>query len=159
MSRAEIALLLHVLGAILFFSGAAVAAVGHGMALRRRRPADVAVLLGVARAGVPLVALGLVLLVAFGAWLIDLRGHDAGEPWLVASIALLAAALAAGAVGGRRAKRARLEAERLAAGEGAAGRSAELEALVRDRLALALNYASGAAGLAILVLMVWRPGA
>jgi uncharacterized membrane protein len=149
------ALLLHLVGVVLFFAGAAVAATGHAFAARRERPAEIALLLGLARAGVPPVVLGLGLVAGSGLWLVDLTGRSLGEPWLAASLALLAASLLLGAAGGRRIRHARTLAERLAA---EAAESDELRRAVRDPSALALNYASAAAGLAVLVLMVWRPG-
>jgi hypothetical protein len=62
-----------------------------------------------------------------------------------------------GALGGRTPKQARLLASRLAA-EGKPA-SPELRRLLDDRRALALNYLSGLLVLAVLVLMVWKPGA
>lgn len=56
---------------------------------------------------------------------------------------------------GQRPKQARRLASRLAAE--AAPASAELRALLDDRLSLAANYASAAVVLAILVLMVFKP--
>jgi uncharacterized membrane protein len=97
-----------------------------------------------------------VLVLGFGLWLVDLHGYGYGAGWVDAALALFAVAMALGAAGGRPAKRARLLAERLAR-EGDA-ESPELRALLADRLARAANYGSGAAVLAILVLMVWRPG-
>lgn len=155
MTAYRTALLLHLLGVVLFFSGVAVAAAGHAFAARRGRAREIALLLGLARAGVPPVALGLLLAVGSGFWLADLTGRSLGEPWLATSLALVAASALLGAAGGRKIRHARTLAERLAA-EGA--ESDELARAVRDRLALALNYAAAAAGIAVLVLMVWRPG-
>jgi uncharacterized membrane protein len=61
-----------------------------------------------------------------------------------------------GAIGGQRPKRARLLAERLAR-EGA-GESPELRALLDHRVTRALNDVSGLLLVAILVLMVFKPG-
>jgi uncharacterized membrane protein len=60
-----------------------------------------------------------------------------------------------GGLGGRTARHTRYLAEELAAAGDAP--SAELRARVAHRPSLLLSYASGAAVLAILVLMVWKP--
>lgn len=152
----EWALFLHLTGAILFFAGLAVAAVGHATARRVGRPSEVAAVLGVARWGVLLVALGLPTAVGAGFWLLDVTNYGL-DGWVVASLALLVVALAGGGAGGQAPKRARLLAEQLA-GEGDQP-SAELDRALRVPVADALNWAAAAAAVAILVLMVWKPGA
>jgi type II secretory pathway component PulM len=62
-----------------------------------------------------------------------------------------------GGIGGARAKRARLEAERLASADDVA--TPAFLAQLRDRTTLALNWGSGLAIVVILVLMIWKPGA
>ncbi|HXV34244.1 MAG TPA: DUF2269 family protein [Gaiellaceae bacterium] len=150
------ALFLHLAGAILFFAGLAVAAAGQSAARRRSRPSEIAVLLGTARWGVLGVALGTVTVVAFGFWLLDLTAHGF-EGWVLASLALLVFALAAGAAGGQAPKRARRLASTLAGEEDLP--SAELHALLHNRRSDALNWAAAVAATAILALMVWKPGA
>lgn len=152
----EWALLLHLLGAILFFAGLAVAAVGQATARRHRRPSHVAALLGTARWGVLLVVAGIVLAVAAGFWLLDETAYGF-DGWVQAALALLVFAAVAGEVGGRQAKAARRLAERLAA-EGDEP-SAELDAALRSPLADGLNALAAAAAVGILLLMVWKPGA
>jgi uncharacterized membrane protein len=152
----EWALFAHLAGAISFFAGLAVAAVGQTAARRRSRPSEVAALLGTARWGVVLVAAGLLLVLGSGFWLLDLTLYGF-DTWIVAALALLAFTIVAGGIGGQGPKRARRLAERLAR-EGDTA-SPELETLLHDRLADALNWASAAAAVAILVLMVWKPGA
>jgi hypothetical protein len=66
-------------------------------------------------------------------------------------------ASALGGIGGRRERATRELAERLAA-EGDAP-SAELRARMRDALTLALSWGSGVVIVAILALMIWKPGA
>jgi len=61
-----------------------------------------------------------------------------------------------GGIGGQRPKRARKLAARLAREE--QPESAQLRALLDDRPALALNYLSAGLVLAIIVLMVFKPG-
>jgi uncharacterized membrane protein len=151
-------LFFHLLGALLFFGGAAVAAVGQLEALRRRRPSEVALLLGTTRWGVLLVGLGALLTIVFGSLLVS-HSHrvtfDAG--WIQAAYGLWVASMVVGAIGGRPARKARELAERLAA-EGDRP-SPELDRAVRDPLSLVLSFASGAILLALVVDMVWKPGA
>jgi uncharacterized membrane protein len=146
---------LHLLGALLFVAGIVLAGVAFEAARRRRRPAEIALLLGLTRTGVLLVAAGGLLLLGFGLWLVELEGFGYGAGWIQAAIALYLVALALGGAGGQRPKQARRLAVRLADDEAPA--SAELRALLDDRLSLAANYASAALVLAILALMVFKP--
>ncbi len=95
-------------------------------------------------------------MLVFGLWLTDLSGFGF-DGWVVAALVLLGVASVAGGVGGQAPKRARRLAERLAA-EGDAP-NAELDALLRRPLSLAFNVGAALAGVAILVLMIWKPGA
>lgn len=151
----ELALFLHIVSAIAFFSGAVVAALCSEKARSRAHAAEVAALLGAARTGALLVMAGSAGVLVFGLWLVDLRERSFTEGWLAASLALLGVALALGAAGGRAPKRARL----LAEAEAGAEVSAKLRALLEDRTARWLNLAATAAGLAVLALMIWKPGA
>jgi uncharacterized membrane protein len=148
------ALLVHLVGAFLFVGGLTVAAVSFEAARRRSEPAEIALLLGLSRWGVVLVGIGGVVVLAGGLWLAGVV-HAYGDAWLDAAIALFVITVAVGGVGGQRPKQARLLATKLAA-EG--GDAAELRRLLDDRTALALNYLGAVLVLAILVLMVWRPG-
>jgi uncharacterized membrane protein len=156
-STENVALFLHLLGAFALIAGSTVAAVAFEAARRRETPAEIALLLGLSRIGVVFVALGTLLVLVFGLWLVDLGDWSYGAGWVDAAIALLVAAVVLGGIGGQRPKRARKLASRLA-GEGAPA-SAELRALLDDGTARAINYLSGLLLLAILVLMVFKPGA
>jgi hypothetical protein len=147
-------LFLHLLSAFVFVSGAVAAGILQVTALRRERPSEIALLLGVTRVAVALVVGGALATLAFG---LALAGHLAqfGDAWVDAAIALWVFAMATGGAGGRTARHARYLAERLAA-EGDRP-SEELRALVAHRPSLLLSYASTAAVAAILVLMVWKP--
>lgn len=157
MSTQQWLLGLHVLAAFLFLSGTIMVGLFQLATLRRSRPSEVARLFAAGRVGVALVSLGALAVLVLGVWLAEEGGYGVGDEWVVASLVLWAVALALGGVGGRAYRRARELAERLAA-EGDAP-SEELDRLVRARAALALNWASLAAVLAILVLMIWKPGA
>lgn len=147
-------LFFHLVGALLFVAGIVVAGVAFEAARRRDRPAEIALLLGIARAGVPLVLAGGLLLAAFGLWLVQLGKFGYGSTWVDASIALYAVALILGALGGRRPKRARQLATQLAAG--ALPLSVELRALLDDPAARTANYGSLAVVLVIVALMVFK---
>jgi uncharacterized membrane protein len=150
----DTALLVHLVAAIGFFAGITLAAAAHSAALRRERPGEIAAVLGLARTGVILVAAATILVLVSGLWLIEETGHSLGDGWLAVSLGLLVASGVLGAVGGRKPKEARRLAERAAGDATADPRIAEL---LRHGGALAANVAAGAAALAILVLMVWRP--
>jgi uncharacterized membrane protein len=154
----DLLLFFHLLGALLFFGGAAVAAVGQLESLRRRRPSEIALLLGTTRWGVALVGLGALLTIVFGSWLVAETSYwSFGQAWIQWAIGLWVATIVLGAVGGRPAREARELAERLAAAGDEP--SEELDRAVRAPLPLALSLASGVLVLAIVVLMVWKPGA
>ena len=149
------ALFFHLLGAFLLVSGAVVAGVAFEAARRRRRPAEIAALLGLSRIGVLLVGVGSLVVVPFGLWLVHLGGWGYGSGWVDAALALFAVMSVLGATGGQRPKRARLLAEQLARED--APESADLRALLDDRVARSLNGVSGVLLVAIVVLMVFKP--
>jgi uncharacterized membrane protein len=126
-------------------------------ARRREQPGEIALLLGLARWGVLIVLLGATLVLAFGLWLVHIEGLSYGTGWIQWAITLYVIALLLGGVGGRRPKQARRLATRLR--EEGAPITPELRALLNDRIADAANYLSALAVLAILVLMVFKPGA
>lgn len=151
----DLALVLHLLGALLFVAGIVLAGVGFETARRRERPSEIALLLATTRIGVLLVALGVVLLAAFGLWMVHLGHWGYGSGWVDASIALFVAALALGGLGGQRPKQARRLASELAARQ--APVSDELRALLDDPVSLIANYVSLALIVAIVVIMVFKP--
>jgi uncharacterized membrane protein len=159
VSEREWALLLHLVGVALLFSGMAVAAVALAGARRRERPGEIAAVLGLTRAGVVLVAAGALLVVGSGLWLVETSNgvYSLGDGWIAAALGLLVLAFILGGLGGQRPKRARKIAEQLAH-EGESARVAELRKLLDDRPSLTLNYASGLCVVAALVVMVWKPG-
>ncbi len=156
MTAANWALFFHLVGAFLFVAGVVVAGVAFEAARRRHRPDEIALLLGLTRSGVLLVALGALLLLPFGLWLVHIEHVGYGAGWVDAALALLAATGLLGAVAGQRPKRARKAAALLAKSGGP--ETPELRALLDDRLSLALNYLSGVLVVAIVVLMVFKPG-
>lgn len=159
MSTYQWLLLFHVLGAFLLLSGSIVAGLLHLAAVLRERPSEVRLLLSLVRPAVPLVGLGSLLTLGLGLWLVGEApyGYAYGDGWVAAAIALWVVASVLGWAGGRPLSRAGELAARLeAAGDQP---SAELRRAVTSARVLLLNYASLAAVVAILVLMVWKPGA
>jgi uncharacterized membrane protein len=151
------ALFLHLLGAFTLVAGVVVASVAFEAARRRRTAGEVALLLRLSRAGVVLVGIGTLLVLPFGLWLVHLESWGYGAGWIDAAIVLLALALVLGALGGRRPKRARKLATRLA-DEGRED-DPELRALLDDPLTRAVNVLAALSLLAVIALMVWKPGA
>ncbi|HZL47874.1 MAG TPA: DUF2269 family protein [Solirubrobacteraceae bacterium] len=150
----DVALFLHLLGALLFVAGIILAGTAFEVARRRERPAEITLLLGLTRIGVVLVAVGGLLLAVFGLWLVHLGGFGYGSGWVDAAIALYLVALALGGLGGQRPKQARRLATQLAAEQMPV--SAELRTLLDDPLSRASNYGSLVIVLVILVLMVFK---
>ncbi len=157
MSKYDWLLLFHVIGAFLLFSGAVVAGLLHFAATRRERPSEIGVLLGLIRPAVVAIGVGAALTLGLGLWLVDEAGYGYGDGWVIAAIVLWAVGNAAGGRGGRPLGEAGDLARRLAA-EGDRP-SEELRRALVDPRVLLLNYLSLAALVAILVLMVWKPGA
>jgi uncharacterized membrane protein len=151
----NVALFFHLLGALLFVAGIVLAGAAFEAARRREQPAEIALLLGLSRIGVALVAVGGLLLPVFGLWLVHLGHFGYGSGWVEAGIVLYVIALALGGLGGRRPKQARQLGSRLA--EQQAPMNDELRVLLDDPVSRAQNYGSLAVILVILVLMVFKP--
>jgi hypothetical protein len=149
-------LFFHIFGVMLFISGIVVAGIAFEAARRRQRAEEVALLLGLGRAAVPLVGLGALLLFACGLWLVGLEEElDYGTAWVSAAIAIFVVAMGLGGYGGQRPKQARMLASQLA--ERGDGVTAELRALLDNPVSRAANYASAALILVVLALMVFKP--
>ena len=157
MSKYDWLLFFHVTGAFLFLGGIVVAwVVGIGAA-RGERPSEIALLMRLATPAAAAIGAGMLLTIVFGLWLVaDLDVYKISDGWIVAALVMWALSGALGGLGGRRDKATRMYAERLAA-EGDEP-SAELRARARDPVAFGLNLASTLLGLAILAVMIWKPG-
>jgi uncharacterized membrane protein len=150
-------LFLHVTGAFLLLGGAVVAASLNLAALRRDRPSEIVVLFGLIRIAVASIIIGTLFLFVFGLWLVHEAGYGYGDGWEVSAIVLLILANAMGGIGGRRDEAtAKLAADLAAQGDQP---SAELRSRVHDPVSLALSYGSGLVLVAILAIMIWKPGA
>jgi uncharacterized membrane protein len=150
-------LFLHVTGAFLLIGGGVVAAALNMAALRRDRPSEVLLLFGLIRIAVISIMAGTLLAFVFGLWLVNEVGYGYGDGWIVAAIVLLILGNALGGFAGSRDARTATFAEQLVAKGDAP--SAELRARVRDPLTFACNYGSGLILVALLAIMIWKPGA
>jgi uncharacterized membrane protein len=146
----------HVTAAFLFVGGSVAAGVLNVLAVRAERPSEAATLLRLIRMTLPAIFVGVGGTLVFGIWLWHELHFSLGAAWIWISLVLWAVANALGGIGGRHQERSRELAERLAR-EGDAP-SDELRALLRDPTGTAISYAAGLATLAILVLMIWKPG-
>jgi uncharacterized membrane protein len=150
-------LFFHVSGAFLLLGGGFVAGALNLAALGRDRPSEVLLLFRLIRIAVGAILLGTLLAFVFGLWLVHEAGYGYGDGWVVAAIVLLILGNALGGIGGRRDDRtAKLARELAAAGDAP---SPELRARVRDPISLALSYGSGLVLVALLAIMIWKPGA
>jgi uncharacterized membrane protein len=157
VSRYDWLLFLHVTGAFLVIGGAVMAGVFNFSAVRSERPSDVVLFFSFARLAVAAIGIGMVLTLGFGLWLVHDAGYGWGQTWIVLAVVLWVLSNAMGGIGGNREKKVRELAERLTA-EGDVP-SPELSARLRDPVWLALSWGSGIVVIAILALMIWKPGA
>jgi uncharacterized membrane protein len=157
VDRYQWLLVFHLAGAFMVLGGATMAAVFNVSALRRERPSEIVVLFRLTRFAVRSITVGMVVALAFGIWLVaDVDFVKWSNTWVIVAVILWFVANALGGIGGRRDKRARQLAEELAA-QGDQP-SAELRARLRDPVSLAFSWGSGLAVIAILALMIWKPG-
>ena len=157
MSTYQWLLVFHVTGAFLLLGGGAIAAALNLSALGRERPSEIVLLFGLIRIAVVAISVGTALAFVFGLWLVHEAGYGYFDGWVIAAFVLLIVANALGGAGGKRDQATAKLARELAASGDAP--SPELRARVRDPISLALSYGSGLVLIAVLALMVWKPGA
>jgi uncharacterized membrane protein len=147
--------MLHVTGAFFLVGGSVTAGVLNVLAQRAERPSESALLLGLIKKAVIVIGIGSGSTLIFGLWLWHELGFGLATWWIWASIVLWVVSNALGGIGGKHQERGRKLAEQLAtAGD---TMTDELRALLRDRRGNALSWLAGAATIAMLVLMIWRP--
>lgn len=156
MSKYDWLLFLHVTGAFFALGGVVMAGVFNIASLRSGRPSEIALLFRLTRVAVVAIGIGMVLTLVFGLWLVHYLGYGWGQTWIVLALVFWVLSNAVGGIGGGREKRTRELAERLAAAGDAP--SPELSARLRDPVWIALSWSSGALMVAILALMIWKPG-
>jgi uncharacterized membrane protein len=148
--------MLHITGAFFLVGGSVSAGVLNVLAGRADRPSEIALLLRLIKPVVAVIGVGIATTLVFGIWLWHEQGYGIGTAWIWASLVLWVLAAALGGRGGKYQERTRKLAEQLAAAGEAT--TDELRALVRDPRGNALSWLAGVATLAILVLMIWKPG-
>jgi len=156
VTTAQWLLMLHITAAFFLVGASVTAAILNALAVRAERPSETASFLRLVRVTLPIIGIGVAGTLVFGLWLWHEQHFGLDAWWIWASLVLWVLANALGAMGGRHQERSRKLAEELAASGDAS--SGELRALLRDRRGNALSWLAGLATLAILVLMVWKPG-
>lgn len=159
MSLDDWILSLHVLSAFAMVGGAVLYSVVLWTLRRTDTPLDVVRLKPVAKIGDGVTGVGAGGTLLFGIWLaFSVGGYDIWDAWIVAALILWALY----AEIGRRTGAFFLAAMRMAddlSSAGETGPSAALLEANRARPLLAGHLAASAVVLAILVLMIWKPGA
>ena len=124
------------------------------------RPSESLRLFTIARPANILVIVGTMGTLIFGIWLaIDSDAYKVWDGWVLLAIALWVVAAGTGQRGGQTYAEAQKLAAQLAADGSGDEPSAELRVRLQDRRAMWLNIVSSAAVLAILVVMIYKPGA
>jgi uncharacterized membrane protein len=124
------------------------------------RPRESLRLFRIAKPANVLVVVGTLGTLVFGIWLaIDSDAYQVWDGWVLAAIVLWAISAGTGQRGGQTYAEAQKLAAELAGGGRGDEPSAELSLRLQDRRAMWLNIVSTAAVLAILVLMIYKPGA
>jgi uncharacterized membrane protein len=148
---------LHVLSAFAWVSALVVYSVVIAAGWKTTIPSDVVRMFRVVRVGDALIAVGMIGTIVFGIWL-ALDEYEIWDGWIIAALVLW---LVAGAVGGRVGKIYNATRDRATAlvAEGQDAPSSELGAMLRSERGLALHTLMVLVTLAILVVMVYKPGA
>jgi uncharacterized membrane protein len=148
---------LHVLSAFAWVAAlvvySVVIAAGWGLSL----PSDVVRMFRITRVGDALIAVGMIGTIVFGIWL-AIDEYEIWDGWIIAALVLW---LASGAVGGRVGKvynGARDRANALLA-EGRDAPSPELSAMLHSQRGLVLHVVMVLLVVAVLVIMIYKPGA
>jgi uncharacterized membrane protein len=150
-------LALHVLAALSWVAALVVYTVvivaGWGLTV----PSDVVRMFRVSRVGDALIAVGMLGTIVFGIWL-ALDEYEIWDGWIIAALALW---LVAGAVGGQVGKvyNGARDRARALLDEGQDSPSPELNAMLRSQRGLVLHTLMILAVLALLVVMIYKPGA
>ena len=159
MSFDEWILAFHVLSAFAYVGGLVIFSVLIAASWRTDTPADVLRMQPVARTGSVAVAVGGMGTLILGIWLaLSYGGYDLWDGWIIAAIVIWIAAAATGSRTGAEYTKPLEKARELSAA-GQTGPSAELLALNRTQRGLVFHAASSLLMLAILVVMIWKPGA
>jgi uncharacterized membrane protein len=160
VSRYDWLLLFHLIGAFAMVTALVLFTVVAVAARRVDRATTSALFLRAAAPGGPLIGAGGFVALVFGIWLaIDLDSYQLWDGWILAAIALWVVGVAAGTQSGKVYAQAREVAERLVAERRGDDPSRELSAALHTRKGLVLHIVTSVAVLAILALMIFKPGA
>jgi uncharacterized membrane protein len=152
-------LALHVLSGFAWISALVVYTVVIVAGWRLTVPSDVLRMFRVSRVGDALIAVGMLGTIIFGIWLaLDVDGYEIWDGWIIAALVLW---FVAAAVGGRVGKvyEAACGRARALVDEGRDAPSPELGAMLRTQRGVVLQTLLIAVTLAILVIMIYKPGA
>lgn len=152
-------LALHVLAAAALVAAEVMFSVMAVGARNRDVPSDVVRLFRPARLGDVLFAVGSIGTIVFGIWLaIEVDAYRVWDAWIIAALVLWAILMEVGRRTGKVFYAGRDRAKALVA-EGRDAPSPELRDLLRSSTGLALQTASVVLVLALLVVMIYKPGA
>ena len=157
MALTDWLLALHVLAAFAWIAALVIYSVLVAALWRTALPSDVVRLFRVSRVGDALIAVGMIGTIVFGIWL-ALDEYEIWDGWIIAALVLWIVAVAVGARTGAAYKEVSDRASALVA-DGRDVPSPELSALARSQSGLVLHVAGCVITLAILVVMVYKPGA
>ena len=152
-------LALHVLSAFSWIAALVIYTVVIAAGWRLTVPSDVVRMFRVTRVGDALIAIGMLGTIIFGIWLaLDVDGYELWDGWILTALILW---LLAAGVGGRVGKVYNGARDRAAAlvNEGRDAPSPELSAMLRSQRGVVLLGLFIAIVLAILVVMIYKPGA
>jgi uncharacterized membrane protein len=152
-------LFLHVLTAFALVTAVVVYTVIVLAGRRLDAPSDIARMFRLSRVGDVLIAVGSIGVLVLGIWLaIQADDYQVWDGWIIAAIVLWAVFAEVGRRTGKHYDAARTRARTLVA-EGRNAPDAELNAMMRSSTGLALQLASAALVLAMLIDMIYKPGA
>jgi uncharacterized membrane protein len=161
LTRFDWLLFFHLTGAFLLFCGAVAFHLLLFFAQRREKPSEISTILSSGALAEFAIQVGTLVVLVFGIWLAytdsEIPKYKITDGWIIAALILWAAASGLGARGGMIYAEGRKLAAKLAA-EGDAP-TPELKALLFNRRAALMTWASTLMVVAILVLMVFKPGA
>ena len=152
-------LALHVLAAFSWVAALVVYTVVIVAGWRLTVPSDVVRMFRVSRVGDALIAVGMLGTIIFGIWLaLDVDGYQLWDGWIITALVLW---LVAGALGGREGKVYNAARDRAVAlvNEGRDAPSPELGAMLRSQRGVVFHGLMVVVTLAILVVMIYKPGA
>lgn len=159
MSLDDWILALHVLSAFAWIAALVLFSVLIVSVRRTDTPDGTMRMAPVSKVGNAAVGIGMGGTLVFGLWLaFSVGGYDIWDPWIIVALVLWVAAAAVGGRTGAEYNAGMKKAEELDAA-GQSGPSAELLAVNRTRRGLVLHTVGSLLALAILVDMIWKPGA